>query len=200
MAHTMNRPTETPQAPTALETAPEATAGPVKATLRQPTRSRVGRRVFLVTATTAALCGVGAVAAPRVIPSLEEQAQAMGRAAILNEIGDLEGVSLDAAIRAAEVTRKAVKLLVIPLARFVAVVGVGAFALMLRVVDLVRGGAYPLGLNIAHLDALQAMALSWQRGVSALPIALDTYLTADIESAEKYLRALKQLADHPHLH
>ena len=101
-------------------------------TMQEPTaplttkKPPVGRRAFLATAATVAVVGAGAIAAPQVIPAVESKMQDMGRAAVLNEIGSLEGVSLDAAIRAAEITRAAVKILVAPLARFVAAVGGGA--------------------------------------------------------------------------
>jgi hypothetical protein len=38
---------------------------------------------------------------------------------------------------------------------------------------------------------------SWQAGLTALPIALETYATADIKSAETYLRALKKMVKQP---
>lgn len=80
-------------------------------------KPHLGRRAFLATAATVTACGAGALAAPQVIPALESKAREMGRDALLNEIGSLEGVSLDAAIRAAEITRAAVQILVLPLAR-----------------------------------------------------------------------------------
>ncbi|HEX9036709.1 MAG TPA: hypothetical protein VF808_06915 [Ktedonobacterales bacterium] len=202
MASTMDKPAKIPPVSasgTPAGTPPKTAAGPVN--VRTPEKGagpRVGRRALLVTATAATLCGAGMFAAPQVTTALEAQAQAMGRAAILNEIGDLEGVSLDAAIRTAEITRMAVKLVVFPLARFVAAVGSGAFDLLLKVVDTLRGVAGPVGVNISQLNAFRDMVVSWRGSVSALPITLDAYLTADIESAEKYLRALKQLAEHPH--
>ncbi len=162
-------------------------------------KPRVGRRAFLATAATVAVVGAGAIAAPQVIPAVESKMQDMGRAAVLNEIGSLEGVSLDAAIQAAEITRAAVKILVAPLARFVAAVGAGALGLLLGALDIARRAMSLLRLDTSVLDAFRAVVVSWQGGVSSLPIALDAYATADIDGAEKYLRALKQLAEHPHV-
>ena len=123
----------------------------------------------------------------------------MGRDALLNEIGSLEGVSLDAAIRAAEITRAAVQVLVLPLARYFSLMGTGALALLLGALDLARKAMALLHLNTSVLDAFRDVVASWQEGVASLPIALDAYTTADINSGEKYLRALKQMAEHPHV-
>lgn len=177
MVKTMQAPTETPVA----------------------RKSHVGRRAFFATAATVTVCGAGALAAPQVIPALESKMRDMGRTAVLNEIGSLEGVSLDAAIQAAEITRAAVKILVLPLARFVSAVGGGALGLLLGALDIARRAMSLLRLNTSVLDAFRAVVVSWQGGVSSLPIVLDAYATADIDSAEKYLRALKQLAEHPHV-
>jgi hypothetical protein len=161
--------------------------------------ARFGRRALVVGATTGILCGVGVVAAPRVIPALEAQAQALARTAVLDEIGELEGVSLDAAIGAAELTRQAVSVIVLPLARFVALVGTGALDLLLESVEAARAALSTLRLSTTLLDAFRQVLVSWRGGVSALPITLDQFLNADISSAEAYLRALKRLADHPTL-
>lgn len=181
MAHTMEAPAEAP------------VSG------QQKRRPHIGRRAFLATAATVTACGAGALVAPQVIPALESKAQEMGRNALLNEIGSLEGVSLDAAIRAAEITRAAVKILVLPLARFIALMGTGALSLLLGALDLARKAMALLHLNTSVLDAFRDVVTGWQGGVASLPIALDSYTTADIESGEKYLRALKQMAEHPHV-
>lgn len=97
-ASTTSRTTEAPRA----SSTPGTTAGPEKPqsrgwdaeSLQSPSgngdhalrRRGIGR--------------VGALAAPRMIPSLK--AQAIGRAATLNEIGDLDGAALDGQTRAAK--------------------------------------------------------------------------------------------------
>ena len=102
MADTMQAPTQTTELPASQRH-------------QQPGKPRVGRRALFATAATATVCGAGALAAPKLIPMLESKAQDMARAALLDELGNLEGVSLDAAIRAAELTRVAVKIIVLPL-------------------------------------------------------------------------------------
>lgn len=77
--------------------------------------------------------------------------------------------------------------------------GAGALALLLGALDRARGAMSLLHLNTSALDAFRDVVTSWQAGIASLPIALDTYTTADIDSGEKYLRALKQIAEHPHV-
>lgn len=156
-----------------------------------------GRRAFALGATTGILCGVGALAAPRALSALEGEAQALARGAVMDEIGEVEGVSLDAAIGAAELTRRAVTVIVLPLARFVALVGSGALDALLKGIDAARAAVSMLHLNAAPLNAFREVVVSWRGGVATLPISLDAFLTADITSAETYLRALKRLANHP---
>lgn len=158
-----------------------------------------GRRAFVLGVTTGVLCGVGTVLAPRAIPALEAQTQAWARAAVLDEIGELEGASLEAAVRAAELTRQAVTMLVLPLARFATRIGDGALDLLLTSIDAARAALSILHLSTTLFDAFRDVVVSWRAGISALPIMLDALLTADIASAEVYLRALKRLADQPTL-
>jgi hypothetical protein len=139
------------------------------------------------------------VLAPRAIPALEAQVQALARAAALNEIGELEGATLDAAIRAAELTRQAVAVFVLPLARFVTSIGDGALNLLLESIDVARAALATLHLSTILLDEYRDVVVSWRAGISALPVTLGAFLTADITSAVTYLRALKQMADHPTL-
>lgn len=182
-----------------IQTAPKSSVAKLTTVAGARKSTGFGRRAFVVGATTGILCGVGAVVAPRAIPALEAQAQALARTAVLDELGQLEGVSLDAAIRAAELTRQAVAVIVLPLARFVALIGAGALDLLLKSVDAARAAMSILHLSTTLLDAFRDVVVSWRRGVSALPITLDRFLTADITSAETYLRALKRLAEHPTL-
>jgi hypothetical protein len=196
MASKMQQPIQTaPKYPAAEK----SSAAEMTAVSGRRKRAGFGRRAFVVGATTGILCGVGAVVAPRAIPALEAQAQAVARASVLDEIGQLEDVSLDAAIRAAALTRQAVSVVVLPLARFMALIGNGALDLLLTSVDAARAAMSILHLSTTLLDAFRDVVVSWRRGVSALPITLDRFLTADIMSAETYLRALKRLADHPAL-
>lgn len=197
MASTMRQTTDPPTA-AAPQTAPLATKTP-EPPRKARREGRMARRAVLVGAATAALAGAGALVAPRAITALEAEAQSLARAAIQREIGELEGVSLDAAIRAAELTRIAVKVIVLPLARFVALVGSSALDLLLETLDVARTAMATLRLDTAPIVAFRDVVASWRGGVAALPISLGSYMTADIDGAETYLRALKRLAGSPSL-
>ena len=153
--------------------------------------THVSRRALLA-AGTVGLCGAAAVAAPHVAPIIGQHLEDAALDAGLGELRQLEGVSLDAAIRAAEITRAAVSVIVLPLARFLAALGSGALGLLLGALDAARNALALVHLPTATLDAFRDVVASWQAGVAALPIALDAYLTADISSAETYLKALQR--------
>jgi hypothetical protein len=143
------------------------------------------------------VCGAGAVAAPRLIPALETRLDDIGRDALLAELGTLEGVSLDAALQAAEITRTAVQVLVLPLARFVSAVGSGALDALLHVLDAAVNALSLVRAPTTVLMSFRTVVVSWRAGLSVLPISLAAYVSADIMSAEAYLRALKRMTAHP---
>jgi hypothetical protein len=146
--------------------------------------SRFPRRALI---TTAAVVGIGgvAVAAPHVAPIVEQKAEQAA-------IGELEGVSIDAALKAAEITRAAVEVIVLPLARLAADLGGGALSLLLDTLGAAHNALAFIHASTTTVDQLRTVVASWRAGVTGLPIALNTYATADISSAETYLRALKK--------
>jgi hypothetical protein len=148
--------------------------------------SRFPRRAFVTAAATAGLCGASVVAAPRVVPALEQRVEQAA-------LGELEGVSIDAALEAAAITRAAVQVIVIPVARLVAALGSGALGLLLGTLDAAHNALAFVHASTDTVDRLHAVVTSWQAGLSVLPIALNAYATADITSAETYLRALKKM-------
>ena len=154
---------------------------------------RIGRRALITTAAAAGVCAAGAVAAPYVVPAVEQRLEDAALTAALGQLTALEGVPIDAAIRAAEITRAAVNVIVLPVARLVALLGSGALALLLRSLDGAHAALAFIHADTTGVDALRTVVASWQSGIATLPIALDAYLTADITSAETYLKALKKL-------
>lgn len=151
--------------------------------------ANVSRRRIITAAATVGVCGAAAVAAPKLVPLAEQKLQE----AALAELKNIEGVSLDAAIEAAEITRAAVKVIVLPVAQLVSFLGAGALGL----VNVALQGAHD-ALSFVHLstsvvDSLQAMVQSWQTGLGQLPISLSAYADADITSAEAYLKALRKM-------
>jgi hypothetical protein len=153
-------------------------------------RAKVGRRALLAVGALG-LCGAAAAATPYVA----QRVQDAERAAVLAELSQLEGVPLDAAIQAAEITRAAVQTIVLPVAQFVAFIGGSALNALLAAVDAARAAVAFVHGNTAVLDQFRQVIVSWQTGVADLPIALDSYLTADIQSAEAYLKSLKAMID-----
>jgi hypothetical protein len=147
--------------------------------------SRFPRRALVTTAIAAGLGGA-VVAAPRIVPAVEQR---MEQAAL----GELEGVSLDAALEAAEITRAAVQVIVVPVANLMALLGRGALGLVLDTLQLAHNALAFVHVSTTVIDQLQAVVASWQSGLTSLPIALQLYATADITSAETYLRALKKM-------
>ncbi len=106
-------------------------------------------------ATAVGLCGAGAVAAPRLLPLAEQGLQHAALDAAQGELRQLEGVSLDAAIKASELTRAAAHVIALPV---------------------------HTGLSLVHaptntVDQLRVVVASWESGIDTLPIALDAYVT-----------------------
>jgi hypothetical protein len=163
------------------------------ATYEKPTEtgSRFPRRALLTTATAAGLCAAGAIAAPRAVPYVEGRVEQAA-------LGELEGVSIDAAIEAAEITRAAVQVIVLPVATLVSALGSGALNLVLGALAAAHNALAFIHASTTAVDQLHDVIASWQAGVSAMPIALNTYTTADITSAETYLRALKKQMQQAH--
>jgi hypothetical protein len=147
--------------------------------------SRFPRRALVTTAVAAGLGGAAVVAALRVVPSVEQRVEQAA-------LGELEGVSIDAALDAAELTRAAVEVIVVPVANLVALLGSGALGLVLGTLEVAHNALAIVHASTTEVDQLHIVVASWQAGLTALPIALNAYATADITSAETYLRALKK--------
>jgi hypothetical protein len=150
--------------------------------------ARIGRRALLAIGALG-VCGGGAVAAPYIAQRIQDAE----RAAVLAELEQIEGVSIDAAIQAAELTRVAVQTIVLPVARFVALVGGDALGLLLSAIDAARAALHAVGASSTLLDEFRAVVVSWQASLTSLPIALNNFVNADIQSAETYLKTLKQM-------
>jgi hypothetical protein len=148
--------------------------------------SRFPRRALITAAATAGLCGAAVVAAPRVAPYVEQRVEQAA-------LGELEGVSIDAALEAAEITRAAVEVIVVPVANLVVLLGSGALGLLLGTLEAAHNALAFVHASTTEVDQLHGVIASWQAGITKLPIALNTYATADITSAETYLRALKKM-------
>ena len=164
-----------------------------------PTQTQPGspiRRRALLALAALGVCGAGAVAAPHVVPAMDARISDAEHALLQREIGQVEGVSLDAAIRAAELTRAAVQVIVLPLARLMSFIGVHALDGLVLELETAHNLAAAVHISTTGIDQLHDLVTSWQGNIGSLPIALDAYTTADILSAERYLKALKKATGH----
>ena len=156
-----------------------------------PKSSAVGRRALLAVAATGVV-GVTALAIPQVRNSLEQEATALGRQALAHELASLEGITLDEAIKAAEITQAAVRFLVLPLAQLVATIGGDGLMVLLSALTTATHVLSSVDITVAGLSGLRDTVASWHEHIASLPIALTSYATADIASAEAYLTTLKK--------
>ena len=138
------------------------------------------------------VCGVTALAVPQLRNTLEQDATALSRQALAHELTSLEGVTLDDAIQAAEITEAAVRFLVLPLAQLVATLGGDGLAVLLSGLTTATHVLGSVHVTIAGLSGLRNTVASWHSHISSLPIALISYPTANITNAEAYLTALKK--------
>lgn len=166
------------------------------------TRGKLARRALLAGAGLAA-CVAGAELAPVVLKKTGDLAQAelhdafnagvdAGRRQFLEELSQLEGVTIDGALGAAELTRLGVKYIVLPVARLVATLEGGTLDVIYNAIRSARDVLSKVNVRIGPLDGLQSVVGSWRDNVKLLPVRLDQYTNADIDSAETYLKALKK--------
>lgn len=187
---------------TSAETGRAAEVPTAQAPSAPQRRSRFGRRAAVTTAVVAA-CAAGVALAPtaeRTAQQLGQQAIdqayaagiAAGRQALLGELAQLEGVPIDAAIQAAELTRLAVLYIVRPVANLFATITGDALGGFIAAITSAQQHLASINVHITQLDQLRSLLTQWQTNVRNLPIALTEYATADIDSAENYLKALKK--------
>ncbi|MGO8947727.1 MAG: hypothetical protein ACLQUY_08705 [Ktedonobacterales bacterium] len=180
---------------TTVKSAPNLTASPTRSapqSPRAPKSSGMGRRALLAVTATAGVLGVTALAVPQIRNSLEQDATALGRQALAHELASLEGITLDEAIKAAEITQAAVRFLVLPLAQLIATIGGDGLAVLLAALSTATNVLASVDISVAALSGLRDTVASWHEHIASLPIALTNYSTADIASAEAYLKALKK--------
>lgn len=166
------------------------------------TRGKLARRALLAAAGVG-VCVAGVELAPVALKKTGEFTQAelhdafnsgvdAGRRQLLDELSQLEGVTIDGALSAAELTRLAVKYIVLPVSRLVSTVEGGTLDVIYNALQKARDGLSRINVTIDVLNALQAVVGTWRDNVNLLPQRLDQYVNADIDSAEKYLKSLKQ--------
>jgi hypothetical protein len=180
---TMVQPATNSTAPTAFNPPNPGTA---------PKSSAVGRRRALLAVAATGVVGVTALAIPQIRTTLEQDAAALGRKALSHELASLEGIALDDAIKAAEITSAAVRLVVLPLAQLVATIGGDGLAVLLSALTTATNVLSSVHITVAGLSGLRDTVASWHDHIASLPIALTSYSTANITNAEAYLKTLKK--------
>jgi hypothetical protein len=163
---------------------------------------KIARRALLAGVGVGA-CVAGVELAPTAMKKLGEFTQAevqdafgagveSGRKAILDELSQIEGLTIDGAIATAELTRLAVKFIVLPLSRLMTTIEGGALDVLHNALQSAKENLARINVHIGPLDGIEEMVGQWRSTVSQLPTTLEKYANADIDSAESYLKALQK--------
>jgi hypothetical protein len=166
-------------------------------------RKRMGRRIVLGVAGLA-LCAGAVELAPLAANKAGDLAGTAakdaynsgieaGRQAILNEIAQLENVTLDGAIGVAQLTKLGVKYILVPLSRLTATIEGDALQVLINAVSTARANLAHFNITVQWMDNMQTLLTGWHDNISLLPKSLNAYATADIDGALTYLTALKAL-------
>ena len=194
----INTQTQTP-VPSTTTTAPTIPPGEQK---KSGSGGKIARRALLAGVGIGA-CVAGVELAPAALKKVGEFTQAEvqdafsagvdnGRKAMLEELSQIEGLTIDGAIGAAELTRLAVKFIVLPLTRLVSTIEGGALDVLHNALQSAKENLAKINVHISQLDGLEDMVGQWRDNVNQLPVTLDKYANADIDSAESYLKALQK--------
>ena len=183
----------------------------VAARRRQKKKKGLSRRKLLIGAVAV---GGGAIAAYELAPHLPQALEQAGsniehqlqdafnkglaaggeavRKELINSLDTLEGVSLDAAIGAARLTRIAYDVFVSPLVTLAATIADDFLSALLGALTQARKWLTSINADNATLAALQAVLQSWVNQVQNMPKKLQTITETDLDGAQAYLRALQR--------
>ena len=114
------------------------------------------------------------------------------RKEFINALDTMEGVSLEAAIGAAKLTRVAYDVFVSPLVTLAATVANDFLAVTLAALIKARSWLAQINADNATLAALQAVLQNWTDDVHNMPKKLQTITETDLDGAQAYLRALER--------
>ena len=114
------------------------------------------------------------------------------RKEFINALDTMEGVSLDAAIGAARLTRVAYDVFVSPLVTLAATVADDFLSITLAALIKARSWLQQISADNATLAALQAVLQSWTDTIHTMPKKLQTITETDLDGAQAYLRALQR--------
>jgi len=114
------------------------------------------------------------------------------RKELINSLDTLEGVSLDAAIGAAKLTRTAYDVFVSPIVTLAATVAGDFLQATSLALQTGRGWLNRINYGSATLDALQTVIDSWVKQAHNLPQHWQAATDSDLDGAQAYLRALQR--------
>ncbi len=178
---------------------------------KEKKKKRFSRRKLLL---GAVVVGGGAVAAYELVPRLPQALEQAGsniehqlqdafsrglaageeavRKEFINSLDALEGVSLEAAIGAAKLTRTAYDVFVSPLVTLAATVADDFLTIILNALIVARQWLAKISADNSTLAALQTVLQSWVNQVSNMPKKIQTITETDLDGAQAYLRALQR--------
>jgi len=110
----------------------------------------------------------------------------------VNALDNLEGVSLDGAIGAAQLTRTAYDVFVNPIVTLAATVTGDFLKVTLSALVTGRGWLQAIRQDSPTLAALQNVLETWVNQVAKMPMQLQAITDTDLDGAQSYLRALKR--------
>lgn len=114
------------------------------------------------------------------------------RKELINGLDALEGVSLDAAINAAKLTRTAYDVFVSPIITLAATIADDFLQALLSALLRARSWLANINADNATLIALTNILQSWVNQVHTMPKKLQTITETDLDGAQAYLNSLKR--------
>lgn len=195
------------------EERPVRTARPERPAAKPEEKKKgVSRRKLLI---GGALVAGGAVAAYELVPRIPGALQEAGtniehqlqdafnrgvaaggdavRKEFLNSLDNLEGVSLEAAMGAAKLTRAAYDVFVSPLVNLAATVAGDFLSVTLNALITARGWLRQINEDSPTLGALQTVLENWVNQAHNMPKRLQAITDSDLDGAQAYLRGLQRM-------
>jgi len=114
------------------------------------------------------------------------------RKEFINALDTMEGVSLEAAIGAARLTRVAYDVFVSPLVTLAATVADDFLSITLAALTKARSWLQQINADNATLAALQSVLQNWEKQAHTMPKKLQTITETDLDGAQAYLAALQR--------
>jgi|GEM_PF-6505697 len=148
-------------------------------------RKKLGRRALLTAGGTVVAAGIIVAEAPL--------AAHYGRRLLAEEIANLEGIALDDASKAADITAQAVEVIVMPIASALSGLSIDSLNAIAAGIDAVE--KIP-GIDPTALNALKGILAGWKQNVALFPATIKTLNETNRDAGKKYLASLKAKQQH----